>query len=142
MSTFFIVKYNYLLCSVWISYNHNWNLFIYLSQWCVNHTCLKTPSIKTWYSCCADAMLLPTISGRWLWTVCCGSPLSIKEGGVHSVADVDPVQHGALLDYLFLGHQGGLEFHVIVLFAYLIFNYYYGTVFLYICKKENNEGKG
>ena len=38
-----------------------------------------------------------------------------RRGGVHSVADVDPVRRGVLSASFFLGHQDGLEFHVIVL---------------------------
>ena len=38
----------------------------------------------------AAAALLPPISAWLLWPVRCGSPLSIKEGRVQSVTNVDP----------------------------------------------------
>ena len=61
------------------------------------------------------AMLLPPISVQRLLPVLYGSPLLIKEGGVQSVANVDMVRRSLLLASFILGHQDGLELHVIVL---------------------------
>ena len=65
---------------------------------------IQTPPMRTQYRICDAAALLPPISVWLLWPVCCGSPLFIKERGVQSVADVDPVRRSVLSDSLFLGH--------------------------------------
>ena len=95
---------------------------------------VQTPSMRNWYRRRAAAALLPPISAWWLLPFCCGSPLLIKEGGVQSVADVDPVCHGVLSDSSFC-----LRYHFLVLCNFFLlscnrFLEYYAIVFCW-CKQ-------